>query len=987
MIRQATKPLLLCGCILFLQFSAQVLRAQNKPIGFEHYTTENGLSNIVVYSLLQDSRGFIWAGTHNGLNRFDGYSFKKFLPNNSDSNFISGASINCIVEDANGNIWVGTDAGLNCYDYRTGKFSVYYKSPPSHEVWQLFLTGNDELMVIAGKQFGRKTAYLLNIRNRAINKAGVYDGVETASDISTLSPLSINNQHEVFSITKWDTLPFLKILKYKKGQREFLPFKKWQLDKSLSYYFDNGFFIDSRENYWVILAKNKENVLLLFSKEGNLVFRHNGLPEGAAFYEDHSGRIWISTTKGVLLYDEKEKLVKPFLLSSEPLSATIIQKQVLVDKRNVIWVGGFNGLYKLLNKDERILNLTTSGSSALNLFQASVMGILKEGNSLRVHYLFGSDHYTILDLNNGKSEHRLVNKAHPVKLSLQNPGNLKDSTFGVILRQHLSLTRFLPAFSFVDRYQQVWTLLTDLFLANENKTIKTSSSIYNFFVTGDTVWCCTDNGLGLFNVKEKSYQVFLSADGPGDLKLSHRNIGSVLPDNRNNLWIGTYSGLDKFDMKSKKVTHYNAENNLVNNGIFSLVFDNDGGLWMGTAKGLCYFDTASKTFLNFSRNDGLINTEYNRLSAVKLNDGRICMGGMDGIDLFDPAQLKNKGQTPDVCITDFRVYNKSLDPSSHYDLYYKQNYVNIFFAAMDFTDPASNRFQYKMEGIDQDWIDAENRNYASYSSLPTGKYRFLVRGATRNGNWSETPALVYITIDSPWWRSPWFLGGLLFFIGAVIITIYRFRIRQLKKLIKVRTKISQDLHDEVGATLTTISFLSEIARQQYNTGNGESKHTLERIGEFSREMIGEMNDIVWAINPSNDKFEKIEARMRNFAAVLLAAKNINLEFRTDEQVRLYNLGMQQRKNLYLIFKEAVNNSAKYSDCTAVNVCLSKEDHHILMHIADNGKGFTANNEVLGNGLKNMKMRAEEINADISIETTYGAGTTIKLSVPLTKNAY
>jgi len=214
-----------------------------------------------------------------------------------------------------------------------------------------------------------------------------------------------------------------------------------------------------------------------------------------------------------------------------------------------------------------------------------------------------------------------------------------------------------------------------------------------------------------------------------------------------------------------------------------------------------------------------------------------------------------------------------------------------------------------------------------------------------------------------------------------------YRTRQKLKLQTLRNKISQDLHDEVGATLTSISFLSEVVKKQTGNGQSPAHENIEKIGEFSREMIGEMNDIVWAINPANDKFEKIEDRMQNFASTLLAAKNIQFNFRTDGQIKNILLGMQQRKNLYLIFKEAVNNAAKYADCSIMTVRICKEDHHILLNIADNGKGFILADCADGNGLKNMQARAAEVNGKINIESRPGKGTSISLSIPITQNAY
>ena len=283
------------------------------------------------------------------------------------------------------------------------------------------------------------------------------------------------------------------------------------------------------------------------------------------------------------------------------------------------------------------------------------------------------------------------------------------------------------------------------------------------------------------------------------------------------------------------------------------------------------------------------------------------------------------------------------------------------------------------------WTRVQGVNTVLYNALPAGDYRFEVQSSYDNHTWSQS-AVYDFTIQQPWWKNRWFYVALALLTACILYFIYLYRIRQLKKMHQLRTKISQDLHDEVGATLTSISFLSEVARKQTSDTDAPVVKTLDKIGEYSREMIGEINDIVWAINPANDKFDKITDRMKNFALPLLSAKNIRLEFKADDELLNYSLGMEQRKNLYLVFKEAVNNAAKYADCTAIEVNFLKEKSSLVLSIADNGKGFNAEEMKNGNGLKNMKLRAKEIKAAFQIQSATGEGTLILLQMPITQNA-
>jgi signal transduction histidine kinase len=213
-----------------------------------------------------------------------------------------------------------------------------------------------------------------------------------------------------------------------------------------------------------------------------------------------------------------------------------------------------------------------------------------------------------------------------------------------------------------------------------------------------------------------------------------------------------------------------------------------------------------------------------------------------------------------------------------------------------------------------------------------------------------------------------------------------FKIKELViKVTEIRNRLSRDLHDDIGATLTSISFLSEVARQP-NQAEAEKTKALDKIGLYSREMIEGMSDIVWAINPQNDRVAKITDRMKNFAQTLLSAKNIAFHFQADEELNEITLNMQQRRNLFLVFKEAVNNAAKYSDCSNLEVSILGEDHSIRMQVKDDGKGFDQGVSTNGNGITNMQQRAQEINGIFRMVSEKGAGTSIDLSFSVTQNA-
>ncbi|MBC8033023.1 MAG: histidine kinase, partial [Chitinophagaceae bacterium] len=297
---------------------------------------------------------------------------------------------------------------------------------------------------------------------------------------------------------------------------------------------------------------------------------------------------------------------------------------------------------------------------------------------------------------------------------------------------------------------------------------------------------------------------------------------------------------------------------------------------------------------------------------------------------------------------------------------------------------------YKLEGYDQDWIDAEGRNDAIYSNVTNGKYVFKVKATNKKGDWGEEETAIAIHIVPPFWKTWWFYLLNILFVLAVAYGFYRYRINDLLKRQAIRNKIAQDLHDNVGSTLSSIAVYSQVAKI-YNQQHKQEdlKNVLEKIGSASGEMIGEMSDTVWAINPANDHMGTIVQKMESFARPLLAAKEIKFLFTYDPTIVALNLEMTKRKNFYLIFKEAVNNALKYSECKMITVSIYYQHHKMTLRIEDDGKGIqTISKEsyvttpFLGNGLINMKRRAEEMNGSCHIKTTPGGGTTIILEFPI-----
>ena len=309
---------------------------------------------------------------------------------------------------------------------------------------------------------------------------------------------------------------------------------------------------------------------------------------------------------------------------------------------------------------------------------------------------------------------------------------------------------------------------------------------------------------------------------------------------------------------------------------------------------------------------------------------------------YDPLVTQENRPSPQVVFTDFKIFNQSnsrLLQEKNIRLGYGQNYFTVEFAAPGYAAGNTLRYSYKLEGRDREWIDIGPRNTLEFSNLEPKDYILKVK-VVDAGLQQKAVASLYITIIPPVWQQWWFFAICGFSVGVIFYLIYRYRFDQLLKQQAIRNKIAQDLHDNVGSTLSSISVYSQVARIYQQQGRSkELEQALQKISETSVEMISEMNDIVWTINPRHDSMDTILQRMESFARPLLASKGIQFHFEVDPGVQQLNLEMTKRKNFYLIYKEAVNNALKYAQCSNLWVKVGVRQHHLFLVTTDDGIGF------------------------------------------------
>jgi signal transduction histidine kinase len=504
-------------------------------------------------------------------------------------------------------------------------------------------------------------------------------------------------------------------------------------------------------------------------------------------------------------------------------------------------------------------------------------------------------------------------------------------------------------------------------------------------------------GLITFNPGKETFKIYRHR-AKDSTSVSNDIVQNFLESKNGIIWFSTLGGgVNAFDPVKEKFRAFTTKEGLCSNNVVSITADNNGDYWVGTQNGLSCFTPPrnpfnpgdSFHFRNYDKGDGLPGNTMALFAGYKDVDGKMFFGCEDaGLISFNPNELRDNDYIPPVYITDFSLFNKSVPPNDadgilksriestkEITLSYNQNVISFDFAALNYVHPEKNKYAYRLVGFKKDWIytDATKR-FANYTNLDAGTYTFEVKASNNDGVWNETPATIKLIIRPPFWQTSWFRALMAVALIATAYGFYWYRLQHILRLQRIRNRIASDLHDDIGSTLNSISVYSEVAKND----SAKRDFSLNMIGESSRKVIDAMSDIVWTINPDNDSFEKIILRMRSLSYNLFRAKKIEFSFRADESLHGLKLSLEKRRNFYLIFKETINNLMKYSQAGRASVLLSLHSNTIALVVRDDGIGFDPTKKYNGNGLINMNRRAEEINAQLDIQSGEGIGTTVQL---------
>lgn len=482
--------------------------------------------------------------------------------------------------------------------------------------------------------------------------------------------------------------------------------------------------------------------------------------------------------------------------------------------------------------------------------------------------------------------------------------------------------------------------------------------------------------------------------------ISSSIVKSICKDSRGTLWFATrHGGLCRLNEVNETFSSFTRKDGLPSNTVYSVLEDNDGNLWLTTNKGLSCFSPFTMSFTNYDVNDGFQFNEFeirpeHAGGCFKGRDGTLYFGGPTGFNVFHPRDLHTNKIIPPVVITQFALFDKPLpgkNEASEIILSYDQNFFSLEFSALNYSNSGKNQYAYQLVGIDKDWVYSGNRRNASYTNMAPGNYLFRVKASNDDGMWNEEGVSIEVRILPPWWLSWW---AYLFYTVAASLLVYlsvrsyingklqreRDAMVRQRAIQSERSRISSELHDDLGGELSTIRLLSEIN----DVPGTNTQQRLIKISALSSNLVQKMNEIVWALNVNNDSLQSLVAYMRRYVVKYLDDAGIKCLFAQPAAIPDYPIDGVIRRNTFLLLKEALHNVVKHAGAKEVQIAVAI-DNGLEITIHDDGKGIPVEEleHTGGNGLRNMYQRIKVLNGQMRVTT--GCGTTLHLSFPFFQN--
>jgi ligand-binding sensor domain-containing protein len=913
----------------------------------KNFGSDEGLCQSHVFSLCEDRSGFLWIGTYNGVSRWDGMGFLTF----DKSNGLAGNQVIAIHEGRDSTIYFGTDEGLSCY--RSGQLDTNsFKDLASGERVQAIHQSADGALFIGTAQSGilvcrEGRVDTLNLRGGLPSNTitGFAETADSTLVIGTRNGVCFLKDGRLALMPELAGVAITHICPLAGDGLAFTTLRRGILiyhDRRVAAAACNEKLIQARV---YAVAEDSDGTLycatfgrgVLILRNGQLqqqLTEENGLPHNNVFalLASRSGALYIGTVAGLgiykqgmlSVYNEDVGIAKNFVVSICP------------GRDGSVYFGTFGGGITRL-RSGRYEGLTH-----------------KEG-------LAGDMVYCVREIDG------VLYCGTTAGLSILQQGRfltLAKSAAG----QPLRIRSILPA-------PRGGILLADaegLLLLRGGK-IELLSKVHNRHILA-----MDGDGAGhLYLATDKGAFTFCRGQLDSVTVVPQTTVFSVrcLRDGR--ICFGTDIGLYIAEGDSGRLL--TVKDGLLHNSIADILEDPAGRIFLLTMRGVNILDPSRQHLIirSLQHSDGLANDECSANSGCVDRRGRIWIGSIRGAACYDPLLDRPHTVPPQMHIESMRLFDREIPEYQRLaapDFAHDQNYFKFDFIGINLRAPDKVRYRYRMAGVDAQWVETRER-FVQYTSLDDGHYAFEVKGCNEWGVWSE-PARVRFSIAPAFWERWWFLASIILVAAGTAAFLITHRVRRLLSIERLRAHIAADLHDQIGSGLTEIAILSEAAGQKWAGTSPQVAPALQKISEISGALIDSMSDIVWLVNPKRDSLYDLLLRLKDSYDEVLTAAGISLQTRNLQQLEKLHLPMNCRQNLYLILKEAFTNCLKHSGCRNIVVQAGIRRGYLHLAIADDGIGFYPQHDGHGNGLANMKRRAQVIGGALTVHSEPGSGTTI-----------
>jgi signal transduction histidine kinase/ligand-binding sensor domain-containing protein len=1028
-MRSAAIPLL---ALLSLAHPSLVL-AERLPT--KVFTTAEGLANNVVNRIVRDSRGYLWFCTREGLSRFDGYVFITYGIDDG----LPSAVVNDLIETKEGIYWIATSKGLVRFDPlgtpapSTGARGVngetrerarLHREAPARPMFRTFLPDTDprthDVMSLFQDRAGGVWVGTALGLYRLEDRGGVsvtFAPVEGAGPEVTCLAQDTAGAHWIGTTTNG-------LFRRLANQR----LEHYTVREGLPANDIHGILVDRQGRIWVGTGSSGLALLTLdpLSQRpfvAGVYSTHNGLPSNwiNQIFEAGDRALWAGTTGGLVQIlpagKPDEYRFRTFGAAALGLAHPGLFS-VAEDRHQNLWIGSVTGAAKILSEEFTIFGAAEGIPSTATLVELPNGGVVAmEASGLWRFIRFVDQRFVVteLPLSNGTpswgwNQMFLVDRVGDWWIGTRT---------GVLRFQGVDRFEQLARATPVARYAKRDGLAAEVVirLFEDSRSDIWIATVGEGALSGLTRWerrsgalhHYTDrDGLPPFDrfyvssfAEDRAGNVWIGFSGDGGVVRYRRgrferfwtdhgvptgSIRNLVIDARNRLWGASSRGgllrIDRLTEDRPEFSNYTTAQGLSSNEVTAVVEDRLGRIYAGTARGLDRLDPTTGLMRSYRAGDDLPIGEMQ--AAIRDRAGVLWASYNSGLVRIVPTD-DPPSVAPSVLITGLRVAGQkhilsALGQSElpYFELPWNRNSLEVEFVSPGFGPADGLRYQIRLEGGDSDWSPPSEQRSIVYANLASGRYRFQARAVNADGVMSGTTAGFSFTILPPIWQRWSFRTFVGLLVSALAYAAYRYRVSRLLEVAAMRTRIATDLHDDIGANLTRIAVLSEVVRRQ---GHANADEHLASIATVARESVTAMSDIVWAISPGRDGLNDLTRKMREHAEEVFAAGDTELTFAAPEISRDMRLSVDMRRDIYLIFKEAINNAARHARCSHVQVGLRSDGSRVILSVVDDGQGFGVAAEDQGNGLTSMRNRADRLGARLDITSRSGAGTTVLLEVP------